>query len=102
MATKEFALAAPPADGVAALCFSPAEPTTLAAASWDGRARVYDTAANALSAELAVSPAPLLDADATLLAASLPLVPPPSPSPPPHPPAEAAVDACFAAASISS
>ena len=62
MATKEFALAAPPADGVAALCFSPAEPTTLAVASWDGRARVYDTAANALSAELAVSPAPLLDA----------------------------------------
>jgi len=58
---KEFALRSPPADGIAALRFSPVEPALLAAASWDGSVRVYDTAANAPTAELRVSPAPVLD-----------------------------------------
>lgn len=59
---REFALASPPTDGVSSLQFSPSDRGALLASSWDGTARVYDTASNALAAEVRLSPAPVLDA----------------------------------------
>jgi cell cycle arrest protein BUB3 len=61
-AAKEFALAAPPGDGVSSLRFSPVDASTLLCASWDGGVRLYDTAANALRATGTASKAPVLDA----------------------------------------
>ena len=62
LGAKETALASPPSDGISCLRFSPADPSKLLAASWDGGVRVYETSANSLRATAKEGTAPVLDA----------------------------------------
>ena len=48
MAAKEVLLRDAPSDGISSLRFSPDDAHVLAASSWDGSVRVFDTAENAL------------------------------------------------------